>query len=1086
MNQENGIIKIYIEINDKKIQSKNKSNSTNFYKLILKNIEIKNESHEMKLVIVDDIEIKINLKLVNKFNILRGSLNAYQSLYGNDDNLKIDDNLNNNNNSNSVRSSIVSERIQNFNRASNADQDLKIKPEITKSTNIFEKSEKLKLLMRNDGPGLIKKTVTTTNFKTKIEEDLVNNFTKPTNNLEEDLSQRVSSLELNRNITKVDIALDSINLEKYLKNNNNNINRETFCSGFFLTSFPYKKGQVIENSQSYISPCNHAECSKFPAMKPEIIWRYPLKDTKELELNNLAATICFPSGIKVCYSEKEPISIKDYMSPITNQKGERYYMMTYHFYYKITNDEYTKKYEMHPLKHHLMKFGDAYLTLNEKEFTPQITNAVEKALEFCQEIGFREYVYVPYCLCLISKYPYISEMRNCLQSIYMILTNTGKFNFEINDLILHLIHSIPIPDKNSRIKFFTPYNKSIIISCPIINGLRKMNIDYLELTKYFTTDNIIIIFRLLISEKRILFIHDDYTILSKVTDAFTSLLYPFNWVHTYIPIMSDQMLNCLETFLPFVNGIHTSLMPKVIKLFKESESDDSDEVFLIYIKDNEINLSGNLKNKKIKISKYIENNVLSLPSNFEKELKKNLERFKENYDSLSKSLKKSKSLMNSEISNNYQMKFRDAFIEIFVECFYEYSKYVCLLDNDVIFNKNLFMKNVKHNKKFYDEFTDSQLFEVFIQNIFSDNSAYFNQKITERENNKNNPKKRESVLVGYNNADKSYFVKPDYLNLGDDFEKKLAQNFTINQKLDEDGIISLSKRVCNNINEIKDDNYIFSKCLIYLLPVEFDKSMNLAQLLNKQLKEKINAQKISPPNDRMRRKTTVFNPVLDDKERDNLRDEIKDYVIKIFQSGKLNYEKDAKMKKDILNLISNKTGIRIFLELISHNNTGKIILLQFNNLKFIGFIIHNALGFLSKLEETSDTLELCVQLFKCTKLFGKEDQGKETTLFKTMIKTIQSYQKINQINFWKKYYEIILKERFNNAIASPKDKQKIIVEICKSLIELECSKTFIKKCCDEITFTEFDKESDIAKETSSIYLNEINTARYTSRGAALF
>ena len=938
--------------------------------------------------------------------------------------------------------------------------------------------------MNNDLSQKLKKAPTATNYKSKTDEDYGKNSKISTENCEEDLLLRVKSFELGRG-PKFDMQLDSINLENYIKNYNNN-NRETFCSGFFLASFPYKNGQVIENSQSYISPCNHGECSKFPAMKPEIIFRYPLKDTKELELNNLAATICFPSGIKVCYSEKEPISIKDYISPITNQKGERYYMMTYHFYYKITNDEYTKKYEMHPLKHHLMKFGDAYLTLSENEFTPQITNIIEKSLEFCQEIGFREYVYVPYCLCLISKYPYFNEMRKCLQSIYLLLINEKKLNFEINDIILHLIFSIPIPDKNSKIKFFMPYNKNVIIGCPTVNGLRTMNIDYLGLTKIFSIDNIIIIFRLILSEKRILFIHDDYTILTKVIDAFTSLIYPFNWVHTYIPIMSDQMLNCLETFLPFINGIHTSLMPQVTKLFKESESEDSDEVFLIYIKENEITLSGTLKNKKIKINKYIENNVLLLPGNIEKELKKKLERFKEDFDKTVN--KKIKIQMNSELLNKYQMKFRDMFIEIFVELFYDYSKYICLLDNDVIFNKNLFMKNIKHSKKFFDDFTDCQLFEVFIQNIFSDNNAYFNQKITERENNKNNQKKRESVMVGYN-LDKSYFIKPDYLNLSENenYEKYLATNFTITKNLDINGIITLSDRISNNLNKIKNENYIESKCLVYLLPEnKIDKTPNLNQLLNKQLKEKINSQKISLPNDKSKRKTTILNQTLDDKERDNLKDQIKDYVMKILQSGELDYAKGTKMKKDILNLINNQTGIKIFLELISHNNTENIILLQNNNLKFFGFIIHNALCFLSKLEETSDTLELCVQLFKCTKLFGKEVGGKEITLFKMMIKTIQSYQKINQINFWKKYYEIILKEKFNNSIASEKDKQDIIIKICESLIELECSKTFIKKCCDEISFNEFGKESELAKETSSIYLSKINTAKYTSRGAALF
>ena len=70
-------------------------------------------------------------------------------------------------------------------------------------------------------------------------------------------------------------------------------------------------------------------------------------------MNNLASTICFLTGIKVGYWENKSYSIKDYVTPIINQKGERYYMMTHHFYKKISWEEYDKKYEMHPLKHHL-------------------------------------------------------------------------------------------------------------------------------------------------------------------------------------------------------------------------------------------------------------------------------------------------------------------------------------------------------------------------------------------------------------------------------------------------------------------------------------------------------------------------------------------------------------------------------------------------------------------------------------------------------------------------------------------------------------------------------------------------------------
>ena len=84
-------------------------------------------------------------------------------------------------------------------------------------------------------------------------------------------------------------------------------------------------------NESFPSPCKHEECSKLPVMKSQIIFRYPLRNTKTLELNNLAATICFTTGIKICYNEEFGRNIKkDYVTSMTNQKGERNFIMTYH------------------------------------------------------------------------------------------------------------------------------------------------------------------------------------------------------------------------------------------------------------------------------------------------------------------------------------------------------------------------------------------------------------------------------------------------------------------------------------------------------------------------------------------------------------------------------------------------------------------------------------------------------------------------------------------------------------------------------------------------------------------------------------
>ena len=281
-----------------------------------------------------------------------------------------------------------------------------------------------------------------------------------------------------------EIFLESQNYSIYLKSLQQKglkeSKRETFCEGFFISSFPYKNAIVIEKNQSFPALCGHEECSKLPSMKPEIIMRYPLKDTKNFEMNNLAASICFPTGIKVCYSEENPSDVKDYVTPITNQKGERYYMMTFHFYKKYTRDDYDKRYEMHPLKHHLMRFGDSYLTLSDEEMKENQVKEIQDSLDFCQELGFRDYIFVPYCLCIISKYPYINELQICLKIIYRLLGNNNLINAineeethnEINNLLMHLIHGVPIPDKNSSVGFFLPYfDKKIEIFYPKIEDI---------------------------------------------------------------------------------------------------------------------------------------------------------------------------------------------------------------------------------------------------------------------------------------------------------------------------------------------------------------------------------------------------------------------------------------------------------------------------------------------------------------------------------------------------------------------------------------------------------------------------------------
>ncbi len=236
--------------------------------------------------------------------------------------------------------------------------------------------------------------------------------------------------------------------------------------------------------------------------------------------------------------------------------------------------------------------------MSENQMNKKITEQIHKDLERAQNLGFRDFVYIPYCICLISKYPYVDEIKKCLESIYYLICEKDK-NELINKLIMHLIKSVPIPEIETMVQFYIPYNKEnhITIKYPKLNDLKIMNSSICNLLKYFPIDLIIYVFRLLLFEKRILFIDDDYTRLSNATDNFISLLYPFQWIHTYIPIMSDQMLQYLETFLPFINGINISLLPLVKELYQTGDMEQNEEIFLVYIQEKKFRLGTSLIGK---------------------------------------------------------------------------------------------------------------------------------------------------------------------------------------------------------------------------------------------------------------------------------------------------------------------------------------------------------------------------------------------------------------------------------------------------------------------------------------------------------
>ena len=854
--------------------------------------------------------------------------------------------------------------------------------------------------------------------------------------------------------------------------------RDCFCEGFFIASFPITGGNVIEKSQEYPSTCGHEQCSMLPAMQSEIIARYPLEDTKTLELNNLAATICFPTGIKVCYEDQQPTTVKNYSTPITNQQGERYYMMTYHFYFKMLNSEYSKTYEMHPLKHHLMRFGDAYLGMDKID--KKTTDKIQENLELCQELGFKEFVYVPYCICLISKYPYIKQMEKCLQSIYNIISDfSSNSSRDINDIILFLIKSLPVPMINTKIKFYLPFSATgIELICPKYKDMSILNYNLSSLFRIFAIEDVIRIFRLMLFEKKILFVDKEYNRLSEVTDSFISLLYPFQWIHTYIPIMSDQMIKYLETFLPFVNGISDSLMPLVRDTLIENE----DEVYIIYVYNKEISVNLALKKKKFNVRDHIDKTVPNLPKELGKKLQDNLKQIKRKIDEKASNQPQSLNSPTESSSNILDMNIKNAFIDILVEMFHDYNKYLMNIDEeDVVFNGNSFVENrPKEDNFFYREFIDTQLFQQFTQNVLKEDFNLFNERIQEFESGtKNDSQITENSLK----IDKSFLIRPHF------FRSKETEETLIDKEIAkyssdatyETGVLKEANRILGRMNEIHKDKYNENENILYLFPGEYQLMLNEKMSSQKKQPELVNkvTMRVQFFQTAQQKNRVKARNELSDKEKDQITETIKDVLSSIFKSEEI-FGLKVKDKKEIIQKmkINTEFGCNLFINILSKNK-GDVKTLENKSFELLEFLIFQLLIDILK-KQTDENIKNTVLLLKSSMYFCKlekeKKKDKNVLLFDVLCDRLNNHSILFLELTWLKWIEIEIKEK--KVEKNPTEIEKILFEdIFNKMRKVKLQNNHIKNLLETAAKKFYAKTEDEFQNAREKIINVISSKK---------
>uniref|UniRef100_A0A803V6M5 DENN domain containing 2A n=1 Tax=Ficedula albicollis TaxID=59894 RepID=A0A803V6M5_FICAL len=298
-----------------------------------------------------------------------------------------------------------------------------------------------------------------------------------------------------------------------------------------------------------------------------------------------------------------------------------------------------------------------------------------------------------------------------LPEVYCIVSRLGCFNLfsKILDevekrrgispaLVQPLMRSVmeaPFPalGRTITVKNFLPGSGTEVIELRRPLDSRLEHVDFESLFTSLSVRHLSRVFASLLLERRVIFIADKLSTLSKCCHATVALLYPFTWQHTYIPVLPPSMIDIVCSPTPFLIGLLSSSLPRLKELPVE-------EVLVVDLVNN-------------RFLRQMEDEDSILPRKLQAALEHILEQRNELASDKEEGPvngKQETSPLNEVVS--------EAFVRFFVEIVGHYSLFLTPTEREErALQREAFRKSVssKSLRRFLEVFMETQMFGGFIQ-----------------------------------------------------------------------------------------------------------------------------------------------------------------------------------------------------------------------------------------------------------------------------------------------------------------------------------------------------------------------------------
>ncbi|KAJ7998153.1 hypothetical protein DPEC_G00219640 [Dallia pectoralis] len=309
------------------------------------------------------------------------------------------------------------------------------------------------------------------------------------------------------------------------------------------------------------------------SFKSRILAQYPESTDRRPFNRDAVNLLCMPRGLsfRTQADDRAPFF---HSFTVAQGDGTRSYGFVRTYYEEVTSAQITTAmqtlHQMHHVEHHSSSSStsssasspsassmDSLVNSLDESDGDSLAERPLSACPCCAAGSFRsaqDTLYASKALCLLTPLPFLQASRQFLTQLHEAVAASDAPPLPLESYIHNILYEVPVPPPGRSLRFHGVHGP-IMCHQPGPEELPLVDYPLGEAFSLLGVENLVSLLTSVLLENQVLLLSNDYQRLMTVSECITTLLFPFQWCHIYLPVLPASLHHLLDAPVPFIIGI---------------------------------------------------------------------------------------------------------------------------------------------------------------------------------------------------------------------------------------------------------------------------------------------------------------------------------------------------------------------------------------------------------------------------------------------------------------------------------------------------------------------------------------------------